>query len=68
MRLDKRISFFIEKWVRMDGNNLDFNAYDAFRLPYEADERKMLLTAGRQVGKTAGRFQSSSRCCCGGLT
>jgi hypothetical protein len=52
MRLDKRISFFIEKWVRMDGEKLDFNAYDAFRLPYEADERKMLLTAGRQVGKT----------------
>ncbi len=52
MRTDERVSFFIDKYARIDGQKMDFKQYDAFKLPYEIDERKMMVTAGRQVGKT----------------
>lgn len=52
MNTDQRVSDFIDKQVCIDGVKMDFEQYDAFRLPYEVDERKMLVTAGRQVGKT----------------
>ncbi len=52
MKLDKRVSYFIDSHAHIDGAKMDFEQYDAFKLPYEVDERKMLLTAGRQVGKT----------------
>ena len=53
----------IGEYARIDGAKMDFEAYDAFRLPYEIDERKMMITAGRQVGKTvylAGKLAAKS--------
>jgi hypothetical protein len=38
--------------VKIDNKPMDFELYDAFKLPYEVDERKTMLIAGRQVGKT----------------
>jgi hypothetical protein len=52
MRTDKRVSTFIERYGYIDAGKMDFKDYDAFKLPYEIDERKMMITAGRQVGKT----------------
>jgi len=52
MKTDERVSHFIDKYVHIDGMKLDFDQYEAFRLPYDVDERKMMITAGRQVGKT----------------
>lgn len=52
MNTDTRVSYFIDKYAMIDGAKMNFKDYEAFKLPYEIDERKMMITAGRQVGKT----------------
>jgi len=52
MKTNPRVSKFMLDYAFIDGRKLDFEKYEAFKLPYEVDERQVLLTAGRQVGKT----------------
>jgi len=52
LKTDKRIAKFIEDRVYVDNMKLDLKAYAAFKLPYELNENKTMLLAGRQVGKT----------------
>jgi len=52
LRVDTAISTFIDKRLYVGGDKLDLKDYDAFRLPYDIDERDVMITAGRQVGKT----------------